>query len=831
MPSFMSFITRFPMRAALDSLRLTARSLARQPGLVLVVVLTLGLGIGASTALFTYLAAIVWPRFDIRDVERAVWVSTGTVEAPHAGSSYADFQELLRRQGQPAAVGDLAGFSAFAATLTYGATSTFAWGNMTSGGYFAFFGARPALGRLLDPADDRPGAPAALVVSHAFWWRALGGDPDVVGKAVRLNGVPFTLVGVLAPGFNGHGHVSSLYVPLAQADAVTGTARLADPARRWVHAVGRLPAGVALASGQAAATAFARALDAAAPRADGRRRMVLLPVNAFDGDASSDPVFAAARRLLVAAVLLLLLGCANAANLLLARAVALEPEWGLRAALGAGRARLAGRALAESLLLALAGGASGLAFASLLLHRLEAHLLTTPGGFGAWSDGGSLLRLDGRALAFAAGAALLVTLLCGLAPAFLGMGRGLLTAARSRGGQGSVLSLRSRQALVVLQVALSAVLLLNAGLLTRSFGRAAAVDPGFTPEGLLLATVYVPRSVSPDGHGDAVFPRLLEKTQAIPGVEAASLVHGAPLSGSVRSVRVAPEERPEELRETSASFVGEAFFETAGIPLLHGRPLDRRDLRDCPAVVVVSRDLARTLWKEDDAVGRRLFVEDQPDKGEPGPVFEVVGVARETRGTPPPEPPRPMIYFSYRQRSHARMALAVRSALPPERLAPALREAFRATHPDLSIVEMVTGPETLRRSRVTQQMNAEVGALFGLLGMTVATAGLFGLFSYTVSLRAREIGIRLALGARRREVVLRILAQGMALVGLGLALGIGAALGAGRFLSSLLFGVETADLPTFVGAPLLLAAVAFLACYAPARRAARLDPLVVLRDG
>jgi putative ABC transport system permease protein len=820
------------MRDAARHLRATLRSLTRQPGLTVAVILTLALGIGASTALFAYLAEILWPTLHAPDAGRAVWVYTSIPDEPRWPTSYLDFVDLKRQQS---ALRDLVASTTFGSSVGHGREVTFAWGLLVSGDYFSFFGARPELGRLLQPADDRPGAEPVVVVSYPFWKGVLGGDPGVVNRPVRLNGLTFTLVGVAPRGFQAAGRPTPLYVPLANADRVTGFPRLEQRDQGMVEVLGRRAPGVSPRQAQAALDVAARALDAAAPRREGdKRRMTISPATSLDPNDAGLPFFLAARVLMAAALLFLLLGCANVANLLLARATAKHREWGIRASLGASRWRLVRSVLAESLALCVAGSALGLLFAAGMVHRIQAYLMTSPGGLGNWSENADTVPLDVRAFLFALGIALVCALVCGLAPA-LRVIRGDLVAPIKSDAAGAVGgssgAFAPRKLLVVLQVALSALLLLGGGLLVRTLRAAESVDPGFNTRHLLLATLYVPRNSVKELQGVVgIYQRLLERVRALPGVQSASLCYNPPLVGNARGLKVMSREHPSQPVYAAYNLVSPGYFETLGIPILQGRSLDRRDRHDAPAAVVVSRSLARKLWGEANPLGHYLSTTDPPRPGDLGPLFEVVGVARDARIDSLTEPPGALVYFSLEQRFHPRQTLEVRTAAAPAALAPALREAVRSVNPDLSIVDMLPLDEQIRRSLAEPRMYAEIAGLFGLLGLLVAVVGLFGLLSYTVGQRTREIGIRMAIGAGRADVLRLVLGQGMTLVGIGLALGIAGSLALNRLMERILFGVAATDPLTFLSVPAILLLVTLAACYLPARRAARLDPLKALRS-
>jgi macrolide transport system ATP-binding/permease protein len=819
------------VRDALHHFRTTLRSLSRQPGLSLAVVLTLALGIGASTALFAYIAELFWPTLRAPGAERAVWIYGGSQQDPRLQLPYTDFEDLRRQQH---AVVDLVAASDFGVSIGHGQEATYAWGQLVTGDFFSFFGTRPEIGRLLQPADDLPGAEPVLVVSHLFWQGTLGGDRAAVGRPLRVNGKIFTLVGVVPQGFQGMGRPTPIYMPMQQSDAVTGLPRMQLREPGWLNALGRLAPGTSLEQAQAALDVAGKSLDAVAPVQAGKRRLSAVRATAFDSTSDDDPFFETARVLMGAAILFLLLGCANVANLLLARATAKQRDWGIRASLGASRWRLARSVLADSLVLCAAGAALGLVFAAGMVHRIQTYLLTAPGGLGNWSEDTETIRLDPRSFLFALAAALLCGAFCGLAPAWRAI-RGDLVAPIKSDAAGAVGGGRSvfisRKLLVVIQVALSALLLLDGSLLVRTLRQAETVDPGFNPRNLLLVTLYVPRNTVREVEGViGIYRKILDETRALPGVEGATLAYNPPLSGFPRTTEVTSREQPGKPVESGYNLVAPGFFETLGLPILQGRALDLHDRRDAPAAVVISRSLARKLWGNENPIGRSLTISDIPRPGELGPVFQVVGVARDARINILTDPPGPMMYFSFEQRFHPRLTLAVRSPEPPGSLSAKLRGAVRSGHPDVAIVDLVSADEQVRRSLFPQRMHAEIAGLFGLLGLLVAVLGLFGLLSYTVGQRTREIGIRMAIGARRPDVLRLVLRQGMILVGIGLVLGIAGSFALSRVMSRILYGVAATDPLTFLSVPAVFLLVTLLACYLPARRASRLDPLKALRS-
>ncbi|MFL6196190.1 MAG: ABC transporter permease, partial [Thermoanaerobaculia bacterium] len=635
------------MREIARQLSIALRSLSRQPGIMLPALVTLALGIGSNTALFAYLAAILWPTLDAPHAERVVNVYSATAQEPRMAASYPEYADLSRLQ---TAIVDLAGSTRFGASVSSGESSSFAWGALVTDGWFPFFASRPSLGRLLQAADHQPGAAPVVVLGHRFWMGTLGGDPAIVGKELRVNSINLTVVGVAARGFQGAGQASALYVPVHLSDRLTATPRLEDREARMLSLVGRTAPGVGEARAQAAFDLLGRSLDKSAPLADGKtRRMTVFPYGRYDPAWETDGYVDRARTLMAVASAFLLLGCASIANLLLARAISKQREWGIRASLGASRGWLLSGVMAESFVLCLAGGLVALAVAAGLARRIEDYLLTAPGGLGDWAEGTRLIQFDARTAAFAALLTVLCAFLGALGPVLRIFKGDLLVPLKSDAGsaQGKGSGLSPRKALVVLQVALSILLLLSGGLLVRTLGSAQNVDPGFDPDGLALVTVNIPRNITnKEGGGGAIYQRVLEEARDTPGVSAASLAHMMPVAGFSRTLLAASLERRDEQIEIPFNSVAPDFFRAMGIPIVAGRALDERDRDGALRAAVVSQTLAKRLWGHQPALGRMLYLVDLASPEVAEKPFEVVGVARDTRTTSVLEPPGPLVYLS-----------------------------------------------------------------------------------------------------------------------------------------------------------------------------------------
>ncbi|MEO8502811.1 MAG: ABC transporter permease [Acidobacteriota bacterium] len=809
-------------------MRSIVRSLSRQPVLAAAIVATLALGVGVATALFVYLDSFLHPRLAAPDAARVVAVYVGSAEEPRQQVSYLELQRL---EGSPllhdAVATSTIGAALGGAALPEGG-SRYAWGQAVSGRFFAFFAAQPELGRLLAEADNTKGAPGVVVLGHGVWQDAFGGDRSIVGRSVRINGQMLTVVGVTRREFTGLGFAVGFFVPLVHSDLVSGVARLESPAERWLRVFVRLPKGTTQAVADGAIETLTRELDQSAPLA-GARRALLLPATTFDPESASDPFFHAARALTGAAILFLLLGSANVAGLLLARAAAREREWAVRKALGASPGQLLGALAAEIALPALLGAAGGLLVARSVARWLESMMLTPIGGIGpGWSaPGGNLLIVDARAAAFALTASLITTFVALLPPLVRVLRNDPNLTLRS-GDHRAGVRLGARRFLVALELALAVVLLVGGGLLARSLTAAAEVDLGFSDRGLVQSTVFVTRSGGAKA-ALATWNAILERTRHLPAISSATLAHVAPNTGLPRVTQVATVENATATREVRYNIVAPNYFGTLGVPLLAGRALDERDTPQAPAAVVVSHSLAERLFGSVPALGRRIRVSGPARPGDAGPEFEIVGVAADAATVSPLEPREPTVFFAYGQRTHSRMTLLARSTAPLATLEPALRRAVAAAAPDAAIIDLVSSEEQRRRSLSPMRINATLAV--GLAGMSLLTAvaGLWALQMFAVSLRRRELGIRLALGAQRGRLARLILGESLRLGSVGALLGLAGALVATRWLRSMLFGVGALDPWTLAAVPLGLLAVVLVAAWLPARRAARTDPAESLR--
>lgn len=804
-----------------QDLRYGLRLLRSNPLFTLVAVLTLALGIGANTTIFSVVNAVLLRPLPYRDAEQlvTVWHRNVNQRGAQAGSFELTPANFLDLQKQQQSFTQLAAFASHDFNLTGAGEPERVRGWQASASLFDVLGVAPVVGRVFTVDEDRAGAEPVVVVSHGFWQRRLGGAGNAVGQTLRLDDRNVTVIGVLPPGFEFPVKGAELWSPLAF-DAEAANARTAF----YLNAVARLRPGVTLAQAQSDSEAIAQRLDQAFPRSNAGMRFTLEPLRERHGGQSRTTLY-----LLLGAVgCVLLIACVNVANLLLARATVREKELAVRAALGAGRRRLLRQMLTESALLSLLGGAGGLALAWWGVRALR---LLDPGTIARLDE----VNLDARVLAFTLGVSLLTGLLFGLAPALQSSRLNLNQALKESGrGAAGAAGHRLRGALVIAEVALSLVLLAGAGLLIRSFVRLLNVDPGFNAERVLTLRVELSQDKAQDAAQAANFyQQVLERVQAVPGVEAASAVNALPIvTPGMRAALVMedkPDPPPGQPQLGNNRVVSPDYFRTLGIPLFSGRTLTPQDNGQAPPVAVINQTLARRYWGDENPLGKRFKL---GARNGDLPWLTVAGVVGDVRQEGLSNAPLPEFYTPFTQ-AHARWArprvLAVRTAGEPLAALAAVKSAVWAVAPDQTIHDVQTMEAVLANWLAPRRFNLVLLGVFAALALVLAGTGIYGVLSYVVTQRTKEIGVRLALGAAHRDIVRLIVRQGMTLTAAGIALGLAASLALARFLAGFLFEVRAWDPLTLGGITLLLAGVAWLACWIPARRATRIDPLTALR--
>ena len=809
-----------------QELRQVLRSLARRPGWTLLAVLSLALGLGVNSAMFSLIHSVLLRDLPLRAPEEVVEIYTSDSGGfQYATSSYPDFLDL---ESETTAFSAVVALRLNMLAHDMGQSSSIRFVEEVSGDYFDFLGLPLTLGRGFLPEEGEGEGQAVAVLSHNLWRQHFGGDQEVVGESLRLNGVDFEVVGV-APAELGSslpGIEAELWTPLAFADNVAESPRNERRGARSLWIKGRLARGVTLEQAQAQLDSLTAGLEEAWPETNRERRMTAVPSSEVALNPGIDgAAMGGAGALMVLVGLVLLIACSNIANLLLARSAGRRREVAIRSALGSGRLRLLRRELLESLMLGLGGGVLGLVFAQ-ALARAVVHLkppIPIPLNLEP--------SLDPMVFVFTLGLALVAGLICGLAPA-LSTARADLVPALKDGGEASWgRSLRRfglRNGLVVTQVALSAVLLTCAGLFLRSLTQAQDVDPGFDARnGAAIQIALGLGGRYDEAQGIELYDRLRREAASLPGVHSAALVGNLPLGLAVRTQRMLPEGIDEEdvLRwpEIDSMTADTGYFETLGIDLVRGRDFRPEDTADAPLVVVVNEEFARRFWPEQDALGKEVRLSTE------GPASQVVGVVATGRYRTLGEAARPFIYTAFRQDYSSMMTLVAVGDLPEGELLAGLRSAIDRIDSHLPLFDVTTLGEHTDFMLFPSRLAASLLTVFGILGLLLAAVGLYGVVAFSVARRTREVGVRMALGARRDQVVGMILREGLVLVAVGLAVGLTVGWMASGIFEGLLFGITPGDPVTYVLVALVLLIIAGFANLLPARRAAAAAPTEALR--
>ena len=865
----------------LQDLRYGARMLRRSPGFTAVAVITLALGIGANTAIFSFLDAVLLRALPVAQQEQlVVFQWTAHAKPKFTGrSAYGDcalecelsgpFYETVRAQAK--SFSGVAGFAGpLEMDLSGNGAASIAQGEYVSGDYFSTLGVKMMLGRPLGREDDSRSATPAIVLSYGYWQKAFGGDRAAIGRTVRLNNTPVVIAGVAEAGFNSltPGKTEDFFLPLSLSDRVKSEwwgqpDRYRDPAAFWVLIVGRVKEGVSIAQAQEEASALFRneMVHGAKPLLKEADEPAIKLAPAAQGLNGETRRIAPMLYVITVAVgLVLLIACANVAGLMLARAAKRQKEMAVRSALGAGRRRIVRQLLTESVLLSMLGGAVGVLVA---FWGVQAITKLISSGF----DEGFpyVVRLDWQVLAFTIGVTLATGILFGLAPARSGARAELTVGLKEnelyvgRGGARAARRLRLGDALVMAQVALSVVVLTGAGLLVRTLHNLHELNPGFDTRNILLFGINPAIAGYKDEQSAQLYRDLREQFAALPGVASASYSEEALLSGGWSGFHVHLDGAPPNTNVSTAVLpVGLNFFPTMGIPVLAGRTFVPADFatasatngaikaaeeqgqagnpttgrvsqaQAAPIPVIVNEVFARKFFAKEDPIGRHIGNaehEDEPAKG-PQPGYSIVGLVGNTKYDDLRGELRPTMYLPLVANS---AHFELRTAGNPTALVGLVREVVSRADKNLPLFEVRTQTEQIEESLFQEHVMARLSSFFGLLALALACIGLYGLLSYDVARRTKEVGIRMALGAERDDVLLLVARRGTALVLVGAAAGIAAALGVTRFMASMLYDVQANDPTTIAGVAVLLGLVALAACWIPARRAMRTDPMVALR--
>jgi predicted permease len=797
--------------------------LSKNPAFTLVAVLSLGLGIGANTTIFCWIQAILLnPLPGVAESDRLVVLVSTHGTATYDTVSYPDLKDYA---GLKDVFSGIIGSQITPASLSVGGRSQWIFGQIATANFFDVLGVRAVVGRTFLPEEgSKPGGHPVMVISYGLWQRRFGGDPRLVGKTVELNRHSFTIVGVAPPEFQGT--MSALridfWAPLMMHEEVANFGSLNERRDRWLHTQARLQPGVSLQRAQVAATMLARQLEQAYPKEDREIGMKVLPMwkAPYGGQAFFLPVL---RILIVVSGVVLLIVAANIANLLLARATSRQKEIAIRLAMGAGRMRLIRQLLTESIVLAMVGGATGVLFANWAVDLFKFFMPNThlPIGYD--------FRVDYQTLGFTVLLALITGILFGLTPAFQAV-RTDMHDTLKEGTRGSSAGGRVhhnlRGALVVSEVALALLLLVGAGLCIKGFNRARLIDPGFDPDNVLVAGLRIGANGYDEKTGLVFYRKLHQRLNELPGVTDAGLASWFPLGfegGPATSVD--PEgyvRAPNEDVTVPYAILSPGYFAAMRIPLLEGRDFTDQDDRNSLPVAIINDNFAKRFWPGQDAIGHRFKAV--------GRVLTVVGIVKSGKYRSLNEPPRPFVYLPYQQGVwDLNLGVALRTKGDTAGMVGTIRRAIHELDPGVEVWSSLSMTDYIKAAFLAQKVTSTLLVILGLTALLLASMGIYGVMAYTVSQRTHEFGIRVALGARSNNVLALVLRQGMFLTLLGVGIGLGGAFALTKALSSFLYGVSPFDPVTFSTVALALALVTLFACYLPARRATRVDPIVALR--
>lgn len=796
-----------------QDLRFGLRMLRKNPAFATVAILTLALGIGANTTIFSLVYAVLLKPLPFPNARQIVVLHGRTDQVPRSPMSYADLEDW-RRQSQ--ALGGISAWSPQSINLTGQEKPERLRGAFVSANLFSLLGVTPAQGRLFSIGEDEPGAAPVAVVNHSLWVRRFGSDPGFIGKRLILNGSSFTVIGILPPSFDFplDPDREEIWLPFHTNPYFS---RLRDHYN--LFAIAKLKDGVNVSAAQAEATTIAKRLAQQYPDEDGKRGAVVRLLQKVSAEGVRPMLLV----LLGAVALVLLISCVNVVNLLLARCTARRQEISLRSALGAGRSRLVRQILSETLLLWITAGAIGVLLA---VGGLRLLLATSP----VRLPPGSATRISEPVLLFTFLLAGLTAILAGLAPALrysrADIEQGLKSSGRAAGA--TVEAGRMRSLLLIAQVSMSLVLVGGAGLMLRTIAKLAVVQPGFEPRNLLTLEYRLPQTQYSRSADQWNFhQRVVESVRQIPGVRSAAVAMGIPFSGNVGLEPIVLLDRaapvPGQEPVAQHNFVDAHYFETMRIPIMEGRGIQQSDGVDAARVVVINQTLARQFWRAGDALGRQIEL-----LGEKKPAT-IVGVVGDVRQERVDENPQPQIYFAYQQDPFGFATLVVRTSSDPMKFVGAVRDAIWSLDREQPMWKVRSMEHMMQADFGDRRYLAYLLTVYAALATFLAAVGIYGVLNYSVNQRMREIGVRMALGAQSTDTFRLIVAHGMGKVAVGIALGLAGTLALAQTLSGILYGVAPSDPVTMTIGTVILALAGLVACWLPARRAARLDPMRTLR--
>ena len=809
------------MSALRQDIRFGWRQLLKHPGFTGLAILSMALGIGANTAIFSLIDTVLLRPLPVHEPSQLIAVDgqlrNGTDFTLQSYLNYKDYRD------RNTVFSGLLAYRFVVASLSHNGVNERVWGFDVSGNYFDVLGVKPALGRGFLPEEDQtPGSHAVVILSHACWQKRFAGDSSIIGRKILLNTHPFTVVGVAPAGFVGTevAYAPEFWVPLMMAKQI-------EPGSTWLDmresdnlfVIGRLKPDVTVEQAKAQLDTVTRRMAEEHPKENAGRSVLLMPPGLFIPDIRNS-IFAFSGLLAVVGALVLLLACVNLANLLLARATERRKEIGIRLAIGASRGQLVRQLLTESVMLSLAGGAVGLFLATWTNHLISS--IRLPTDIALLFD----LRIDWRVLVFTLALSVLTGMAFSLIPALQASKPELVPALKDESSMAGFRRSRLRNGLVIAQVALSLVLLISAGLIVRSLQAAQRMRPGFNPQNAVALSFDLGLQGYDDAKGRAFYDRMMERAKAIPGVRSVAATDVLPLSLDYSSNTIYIEGQPVRSRSdlplAIPYSVSPRFFETMGVTL-RGRDFLPNENKKESRVAFVNETFARRFLPGQNPIGKRYN-----HTGPTDPFWEIVGVVPDGKYNTLGEEPKAVVYRPLRY-FDSQLTLVARTEGDPRTVLAALRRAVQELDPTLPIYDAKTLTEHMNIPLFPAKMAAGVLAAFGVLALLLAAIGIYGVMSYVVVGRTREIGLRMALGAQTADVLRLILRQGMLLAALGAIIGLAIGLGGGRLLKTLLYGVSATDPVTFVAVTLLLGSVTLLACWLPAYRATRVDPMIALR--
>jgi len=812
------------METLLQDLRFGFRRLLKSPAFSVVAILSLALGIGANTAIFSLVNMVLFRSLPVANPDEIVAVSALAKDGSFSAHSYPNFIDF---RDHNEVLSGLLAYRFAPMSLSRNGNNEKVWGYLVSGNYLDVLGVKPALGRGFLPEEDktRLSHPVAII-SHAHWQSRYGGSPSVINSDVLINGKKFKIIGVMPAGFKGTEFIykPEIFVPFAMQQWI-------EPENNYLDArgvqnlflVGRLKPGITLAQAEASLNIFAAQLGKDYPNENEGLRINLTPPG-FILPQIRNGMLGLSAALMAMVTLVLLIACTNLANLLLARATERNKEIAIRLSIGASRMRLIRQLLTESVMLAVAGGVAGVLLARWIIDLIIS--LKPPIDIPVNIE----LSLDWRVLVFSMVVSVFTGMVFGLIPALQATKTDLVPALKDVASQSGVRRSWLRSSLVVAQIAVSLLLLIAAGLTLRALQQLRTMNPGFTPENALMMSFDLSLQGYDSKTGNELRKQLLNRIESLPGVQSASITDFMPLSMNYNSQSILIEGRPQERGVNAPTAmnanVGLKYFETIGTPILAGHDLTVQDQESKTRSVVVNETFARTFFPganpNQTALGKQFRT--APTR-EP---WQIAGVAKDGKYWNIGEDPRPFVWFPI-ESGLAFNTLLVRTNAKPENVIGAIRNEFRNLDPNLPVTDVKTLTDHMKLSLFPARAVAALLGAFGLLALALAAIGIYGVMSYSVAQRTREIGIRMALGAQRGNVLSMVLRQGMTLAAIGIGIGLVAALTLTRLLSGLLYGVSATDAVAFAGVTALLGVVVAMACFIPARKAAKVDPMVALR--